>query len=112
MKGDSEMEKRKQVRFTVQFRSTFSANQQEGEGRTVDLSLGGCKIESTAPVIAGTKYEMRLYVPGFDWPLRIDEAQVRWTKVGVFGVEFGEVRPEEQTKLRAVVKQLKEELGR
>jgi hypothetical protein len=112
MKGDSDVEKRKQVRFTVQFRSTFSANQQEGEGRTVDLSLGGCKIESNAPVVAGTKYEMRLYVPGFDWPLRIEEAYVRWTKVGVFGVEFMGVRPEEQTKLRTLVKQLKEELNR
>ena len=38
------MEQRRQARFTAQFRSTFSGGQREGQGWTLDLSTGGCKI--------------------------------------------------------------------
>src|SRR4029078_8222176 len=74
------MEQRQQPRFTSQFRSTFSGEQREGQGRTLDLSTGGCKIEADLPVVMGDVSEFRMYVPGLDWPLRIDEAQVGWVK--------------------------------
>ena len=44
-------ERRVQPRFSTQFRSTFSKDQQEGQGRTLDLSIGGCKIESETGAI-------------------------------------------------------------
>ncbi len=106
------MEKRTQPRFTTQFRSTFAVNQVEGQGKTVDLSVGGCKIESDRPIEAGTQVECRLYVPGFDWPLRIDEAVVRWVKGQTFGLEFVHVRPEEQRKLKKLIKNLAGEFGK
>jgi len=51
-------ERRVQPRFTTQFRSTFSKDQQEGQGRTLDLSIGGCKIESETGVISGGEVRM------------------------------------------------------
>ena len=110
VKAESPMEKRQQPRFTSQFRSTFSGGQREGQGRTLDLSAGGCMIETDFPVVVGTSFECRIYVPGLDWPLRIDEAQVRWIKAGTFGIQFTKIQSDEETKLKQVIASLNEEL--
>ena len=104
------MEKRQQPRFTSQFRSIFSGGQREGQGRTLDLSTGGCKIETDLPVVMGGSFECRIYVPGLDWPLRIDEAQVRWIKAGTFGVQFTKIQLDEEAKLKRVIASLNKEL--
>jgi PilZ domain len=111
IKEKSPVEKRQQPRFTSQFRSTFSGGQREGQGRTVDLSSGGCKIETDLPLIVGTAVECRIYVPGLDWPLRIDEAQVRWVKAETFGIQFTKIQPAEEAKLKQVIANLNEELN-
>ncbi len=105
------MEKRKQPRFTAQFRSTFSGGQREGQGRTLDMSAGGCRVETEVPVVVGASFECRIYVPGFDWPLRIEEAQVRWIKCNVFGLEFTKIGPDERVKLKKLLSGLKVELA-
>ncbi len=104
-----EQERRVQPRFTTQFRSTFSGQRQEGQGRTLDISAGGCKIESELKVELGGKFECRLHVPGLDWPLRIDEATVRWVGGNTFGIGFTRISPEELHKLQAVLKKLEDE---
>jgi hypothetical protein len=111
VKERSHREKRQQPRFTSQFRSTFSGEQREGQGRTLDLSSGGCMIETDQPVVVDATFECRIYVPGLDWPLRIDEAQVRWVKEGTFGVQFTKIQPDEEAKLRRVLASLEEELN-
>ncbi len=99
-------ERRTQPRFRTQFRSTFSGNSQEGQGRTLDLSVGGCKIESDIRVEQGATFEFRLHLPGLDWPLRVDEAMVRWTDGNTFGIAFIRIRPEEAVKLKLVLDEL------
>jgi hypothetical protein len=110
IKEEPPMEKRRQPRFTAQFRSTFSGGQREGQGRTLDLSTGGCKIETDFPIVAGTSFECRIYVPGLDWPLRIDEAQVRWVKANTFGIQFTRIQSDEEAKLKRVIASLNDEL--
>ena len=44
LKRERPTEKRVQPRFTAQFRSTFSGGQREGQGKTLDLSGGGCRM--------------------------------------------------------------------
>src|SRR5262245_57169461 len=96
-------ERRTYPRFTTQFRSTFANDQSEGQGRTLDISMSRCKIESTIAVTKGMTFECRLHVPGLDWPLRIDEAVIRWVAGNTFGLEFTRVRPDEQAKLNSVI---------
>lgn len=103
-------DKRQQPRFTSQFRSIISGGQREGQGRTLDLSSGGCKIETDLPVVVRASLECRIYVPGLDWPLRIDEAQVRWVKANTFGIQFMKIQPDEEVKLKQVIATLSEEL--
>lgn len=99
-------ERRVQPRFTAQFRSTFLGNKQEGQGRTVDISAGGCKIESEMKVEQGAKFECRLHIPGLDWPLRVDEAIVRWVGTNSFGLAFSRMAPDELVKLTSVLTDL------
>ena len=100
------IDKRTHPRFTAQFRSTFSGGQREGQGKTLDLSDGGCRIESEQAVVLGATFECRIHVPGLNWPLRIDEAQVRWVQGKTFGVQFTSILPEERTKLKQVIAHL------
>jgi hypothetical protein len=110
IKEELPIEKRQQPRFTSQFRSTISSGQGEGQGRTLDLSAGGCMIETDFPVVVGALFECRIYVPGLDWPLRIDNAQVRWVKANTFGIQFMKIHPDEEAKLKQIIAALDEEL--
>jgi hypothetical protein len=109
IKDELPVEKRQQPRFTSQFRSIISGGQGEGRGRTLDLSIGGCMVETDLPVGVGASIECRIYVPGLDWPLRIDEAQVRWVKANTFGIQFTKIQPDEEAKLKQVIAGLDEE---
>ncbi len=102
-------ERRTQPRFNTQFRSTFSGRKQEGQGRTLDISAGGCKVESDVSVAVGDRFECRLHIPGLDWPVRVDEATVRWVEGKTFGVGFTRIAQEELSKLNAVLADLEQE---
>ena len=108
-KRERSTEKRLQQRFTAQFRSTFSGGQREGQGKTLDLSEGGCRIETDQAVVVGAAFECRVYAPGLSWPLRIDEAQVRWVKGKIFGLQFISMRTDERLKLKQVIADLQTE---
>lgn len=103
-------ERRMQPRFTAQFRGILSGQNEEGQGRTLDISSGGCKVESTMKVEQGAKFECRLYIPGLDWPLRVEEATVRWVEGHTFGVGFTRITPEEFSKLKTVLVNLEKEV--
>jgi hypothetical protein len=107
LKKERTTEKRLHHRLTAQFRSTFSGGQREGQGKTLDLSDGGCRIESDHPVVANAAFECRIYAPGLSWPLRIDEAQVRWVKGNIFGLEFVAMHSDERMKLKQLIATLK-----
>lgn len=102
-------ERRIQPRFTTQFRSTFSGGQNEGYGRALDLSIGGCKIESETVVGQGEKFECRLHIPDLDWPIMIDEATIRWVEGKTFGLAFTRIRSGEQDKITALISKLEQE---
>ena len=72
------------------------------------MSAGGCKIESDMRVEQGAKLECRLHIPGLDWPLRIDEATVRWVDGNSFGIAFSRITPEEFAKLKTVLSELEQ----
>ena len=96
-------------RFPVQFRSSFtSTNVTGGEGSVVDLSVRGCRIESSTHTLSGTVLELRIYVSDQEAPLGIDQAIVRWTRGRFFGVEFVSLQPEEWVRLQQAVKGLEQ----
>lgn len=100
-------ERRAARRLRVQFRTTFSpAGEIEGTGSLLDLSMGGCRIESPVAVTLDLFVEVRIYVPHLEWPLMVDEATVQWVSGQTFGLAFFRMKESERQRLEQVIKDL------
>lgn len=98
------MDIRKHLRFPVQFQGSFSSGQHlEGEGTVLNLSIGGCKVQSDTRVPLGTGLRLRIMMPDEEQPLEIKRAAVRWTGGQEFGVEFTFIETEHELRLRHFV---------
>jgi hypothetical protein len=100
-------DRRATPRLRVQFRTTFSASSKlEGTGIMLDLSTGGCRIESPITVEPGVSLELRIYAPDIQWPLMIAVAIVQWVSGQAFGLAFFRITDTEQQRLGEVVRHL------
>lgn len=103
------VDRRTTPRLRVQFRTTFSdSTKLEGMGVLLDLSTGGCRIESPVTVEPGASLELRIHVPDIEWPLMIEAASVQWVSGQIFGVAFFRIRETEQERLGQVIVNLME----
>lgn len=102
---DMKMEDRRVTpRFRVQFRTTMSSpTEPEETGLVLDLSRGGCRLESPLLILPGLSLELRIYVPGLEWPLMIDGADVQWVSEQTAGLAFVRIRETEQQRLDDVL---------
>lgn len=93
--------KRQHPRAQVQFRSHFSSRGQmvAGDGTLKDLSLGGCRIQSSIGVPVGAQLELCIYTDNDAAPMIIDEAVVRWAQRGEFGIQFTQMRKDATRRL-------------
>ena len=104
------MEQRKNIRYHVQFRSSFSSiGMVGGEGTLTDLSVRGCCIESPTDVQPGASLRIGIAAIEHEPPIQIQHEVVRWNRVGQFGVEFVTMAPEEWARLQHTVKQIEME---
>jgi hypothetical protein len=104
------MELRKNLRFHVQFRSSFSSvGMVGGEGDIVDLSISGCRIESVTDVQPGASLEVRIVTKAQEPPLQIQQAIVRWKRGRQFGLEFVTMDTGEWARLQRTMKQIEME---
>jgi hypothetical protein len=102
-------DRRAAPRFRVQFRTTFAGvTKVEGTGLILDLSLGGARVESRFAPEPSAGLELRIYVPGQDWPLMVDGATVQWVRGEVFGLAFNHMKDAERTRLGDVLATLNE----
>ncbi|MEI8013895.1 MAG: PilZ domain-containing protein [Nitrospira sp.] len=101
------MEQRKNLRFPVKFRSSFSSvGMVGGEGRVADLSTRGCRIESSIDVQPGASLEVQIKTIEDKPPIQIQAAIVRWSREQQFGLEFEVITPTEWAHLQDTVKQI------
>ena len=100
-------DRRATPRLRVQFRTTFSdSSTLEGTGIMLDLSTGGCRIESPVIVEAGVSLELRIYAPDIEWPLMIEAASVQWVSGHTFGLAFFRISETERLRLGQVIYKL------
>ena len=98
------VDRRATPRLRVQFRTTFSGSTKlEGTGVVLDLSTGGCRIESPVTLEPGLLLELRIYVPDLEWPLMIEAANVQWVSGQTFGLAFFRIKETEQQRLGQVI---------
>lgn len=99
---------RKAPRIRLECRLFFSdADFREGEATLVDLSKSGCAAESETAVEVGITLTLSIFLPDYDWQLRIDRSVVRWVQGQTFGLEFENIRPVHRERLRCLVEKLK-----
>jgi len=78
----------------------------KGEGRLLNLSLGGGAIESPVAVSRGDYLKLQIQLPDQATPLEIDLAPVRWVEGKTFGVEFITMQPSAKHTLNRCVAEL------
>lgn len=104
------MERRKQVRFPVRFKSSFSsANLVAGEGTLNDLSLMGCSVLSASEAKVGTVLQLQVCVSDNEAPISIAQAVVRWIRGKSFGCEFQTLNSDGWVRLQQVINNLEKE---
>lgn len=85
----------------------FGEDDFEGEAKILDLSTNGCRATSLTQVQVGTVLRLSLFLHDQQWPLRIDEALVRWVNGESFGLEFTGIRPAQRERVRAIIMKAK-----
>lgn len=97
-------ERRATLRLPVQFHTTVSGSTQpDGAGILLDLSSGGCRLESPLLILPGLSLELRIYVPGWEWPIIIDGADVQWVNEETAGLAFVQMRETERQRLDEMI---------
>ena len=94
-------------RIRVQFRITFSATPTlEGTGIILDLSAGGCRVESPLLLTSGVTLELRIHVPDLAWPVMVEAATVQWVSDQSFGLAFLRMKDPERQRLDQLISAL------
>ncbi len=103
------MELRRYQRFAVRLQSVLSgSSRNEWAGTIVDLSKGGCRIETNAQVYAGMQVSLRFDVADEASPILVARAGVRWNRPNLVGVGFISVESPHRERLDHVIERLKQ----
>jgi hypothetical protein len=91
------VEQRKHRRHPVNFQGVYSSGSvQVREAVVLDLSMGGCRVASTSPMLPDRAIQLQIR-PRQTSPIYVPSAIVRWTSGYAFGVQFQEL-PERESK--------------
>jgi PilZ domain len=85
----------------------FGEDDFEGEATVLDLSTNGCQATSFIQIQVGMVFRLSLFLHDQQWPLRIDEALVRWVKDANFGLEFTGIRLAQRERVRFIIMKAK-----
>lgn len=105
---EASMAERRGRRLSLSCRLFFFGDDDfEGEATILDLSTNGCRATSLTQVQVGMALRLSLFLHDQQWPLRIDEALVRWVNGESFGLEFTGIRPAQRERVRAIIMKAK-----
>ena len=100
--------KREYERVPAQYPVTLypasTEKQDEGlQGTTVNLSITGGLIETTARVPQGTCVRLNIHGGGLTSPIEVEGAMVKVVLENKLGLEFFKIAPEEEQRLRVAM---------
>ena len=84
------------VHYQVSLSTTSTAT---GEGRLLDLSIEGCRIEHAPHLSVNTYLSLRLLLTSSDPPILVDLAAVRWVGEKECGIKFLSIQPTQLSRL-------------
>lgn len=93
----------------VEFKGGLSDNEIRGEGRSTDLNVNGCSVETEQSISPGMYLTLRIHLPDRAVPVTVTLARVRWVQDSVFGVEFIQLPHNDQRRLKHLTKEIHED---
>ena len=103
------MENRKHDRYPVEYLAAFSGHSFGAQGVILNLSVIGCRARSPFAVKRDDSLGVLIDVPRYDHPLHVTLAVVRWSNGEEFGMEFIRIEPDDQLRLRELIRAMKAE---
>lgn len=101
---DANQQDRRGRRLALSCRLFFFGDDDfEGEAKVLDVSTNGCSAESSIDLTVGMLLKLSLFLPDFKWPLRVEQAIVRWIDGKQFGLEFISIRLAQRERLRNLI---------
>jgi hypothetical protein len=97
------MEQRLHTRLAVRYQANFSAPVGSGEGFILDISLQGCCMRATPPVVVRNYLQLRIVPSHTEIPILIELAAVRWVRGPDCGIQFLSIRPDQQERLTRLI---------
>lgn len=76
----------------------------EGDAVLLDVSLHGCQLDSEQIVPKEHFYQLIVYVPPYPSPILVRKAETRWVEGRIHGINFIELAPECNRKLRDAIR--------
>ena len=98
------MEQRRYPRIVVHYPGSFRGEAGAGHGLVTNFSWGGCAFHSARKLQVGDFVQIEIHLPGEEVPVQVDVGAVRWVLDQQFGVDFIQISPEAQQRLRRFVK--------
>ncbi|HKU52131.1 MAG TPA: PilZ domain-containing protein [Nitrospira sp.] len=95
---------RKSCRYPVEYSGSFAGDGIAAHGIILDLSSEGCRARSEMAFAKGNFLRVLIDVPRYEKPLHVLLAVIRWSKGDEFGMEFIQMEPEDQKRLRELIK--------
>jgi hypothetical protein len=98
------MEQRGYDRIGVEYSAAFSGTSYRANGTVLNLSMVGCRCRTGFSVKKGESLGLLIEVPGYDYPLYVALAEVRWAQGQEFGVEFIHMELEDRQRLAQLIR--------
>jgi hypothetical protein len=106
------MEKRRFPRYSTRFPTVLTLSGiPQGDGQVVNLSLGGCCINTPLNAKPGTVFGLQVRVADTGSPIQVDRALVQWSLTTYLGLEFVGISPDDEVRLQQVIAQLAQQPG-
>ncbi|WP_447976715.1 PilZ domain-containing protein [Candidatus Nitrospira bockiana] len=93
-------------RYAVQCLVQFTGDQ-EGDGQILNLSLGGCLLQTAVPLDPDSHLSLRLDLPQEPEPMLVHVAVTRWGRGGVYGLSFLLLEEQSERRLAAFLARMK-----
>jgi CheY-like chemotaxis protein len=104
-KNNPPRESRLLLPVRVEFEGGLTGNEIKGEGRSADLSINGCSVESEQRLSPQMFLTLRIHLPSSTKAVTVTIARVRWAEESVFGVEFIQLPYNDQLRLKDLTKE-------
>lgn len=106
---DASLHDRRGRRISLSCRMFFFGDDDfEGEATVREVSTNGCRADSSVEVKIGMLFKLSLFLDDFKWPLRVDQAIVRWIDGRQFGLEFISIRLAQRERLRNLIMKVRQ----